>query len=284
MERENSKFKFFYFIRYFADAFFYPFSSLYFLQKLGSNSNAELGLLLAITPILTIVVNPIWTYFVKDMKVSRIILQVMTIVEGLLIFAITQVSTLEAYAIIIGLIAVLCSPYVSIQDGFTATFANQNKVEYSGIRIWASISYVVATLIGGYLGVYVGYDVLFLCAGILFALTALIAIWIKPLEKPSQDVIEAETGHQGAVAQRRVLQVSGVLYAGDRFGSDRRLVLRHLPHRQVRDRTSDRLWLAVCRVRHGGSRGHAADDDEGVAVLPTSCCSSSPAGCSSSVS
>ena len=26
VERENSKFKFFYFIRYFADAFFYPFS------------------------------------------------------------------------------------------------------------------------------------------------------------------------------------------------------------------------------------------------------------------
>ena len=188
VERENNKFKFFYFIRYFADAFFYPFSSLYFLQKLGSDSNAELGLLLAITPILTIVVNPIWTYFVKDMKVSRIILQVMTIVEGILIIAVTQVSTLEAYAIIIGLIAVLCSPYVSIQDGFAATFANQNKVEYSGIRIWASISYVVATLIGGYLGVYVGYDVLFLCAGILFALTAFIAVWIKPLEKPSLDV------------------------------------------------------------------------------------------------
>jgi len=190
VERENSKFKFFYFIRYFADAFFYPFSSLYFLQKLGANSDAQLGLLLAITPILTIVVNPIWTYFVKDMKVSRIILQVMTVVEGILIFAITQVSTLEAYAIFIGLIAVLCSPYISIQDGFTATFANNNKLEYSGIRIWASISYVVATLIGGYLGVYVGYDVLFLCAGILFALTAFIAIWIKPLEKPSQDMVK----------------------------------------------------------------------------------------------
>lgn len=187
MEQENLKFKIFYFVRYFADALFYPFMSLYFLEKLGEESDAQLGLLLAITPILTIIVNPIWTYFVKDMKISRIILQAMTVVEGILIFSVTQVDTLEAYAIIIGLIAVLCSPYVSIQDGFAATFANNNKFEYSSIRIWASVSYVVATLVGGYLGVYLGYDLLFLISGILFAATAFLAIWIRPIEKRAED-------------------------------------------------------------------------------------------------
>ncbi|MFA5006280.1 MAG: MFS transporter [Candidatus Izemoplasmatales bacterium] len=207
MENENLKFKIFYFVRYFADAFFYPFMSLYFLDKLGENSDSQLGLLLAITPIMTIVVNPIWTYFVKDMKISRIILQTMTVVEGVLIFSITQVDTLEAYAIIIGMIAALCSPYVSIQDGFAATFANNNKCEYSSIRIWASVSYVVATLIGGYLGVYLGYDLLFLLSGILFAATALLAVWIKPLEKNTGDSIKSlEKAPDGSRKSKRNLK------------------------------------------------------------------------------
>lgn len=181
------KFKILYFVRFFADALFYPYMSLYFIQK--SVTETDLGFLLSITPILSIVVNPIWNYFVKDMKVSRIILQVMTVVEGVLIFTLTKVTTLEAYAIIIGLIAVLCSPYIQIQDGFAATFANNNKLEYSSIRIWASITYVIGTLLGGYLGVYIGYDLLFLASGIIFVATAFLVLWIKPIEKRADLIV-----------------------------------------------------------------------------------------------
>ncbi|GEM_PF-668189 len=187
MEKENFKLKFFYFVRFFADALFYPFMSLYLINKGVSETN--LGFLLAITPIMTIIVNPIWTYIVKDMRISRILLQAMTVVEGVLIFSLTKVSSLEAYALIIAMIAVLCSPYVSIQDGFASTFANNNRVEYSSIRIYASISYVIATLAGAYLGQYIGYDLLFLLAGIMFAATAFIAIWIKPLDKTTKETV-----------------------------------------------------------------------------------------------
>jgi predicted MFS family arabinose efflux permease len=187
MDREAFKYKLLYFVRFFADALFYPFMSLYFIQK--GVSEANLGLLLAITPILTILVNPIWNYFVKDMKISRIVMQIMTVVEGTMIFLLTKVDTIEAYAIIIGLIAVICSPYIQVEDGFAATYANSHNLEYSSIRIWASVTYVIATLIGGYLGVFIGYDLMFLISGVIFALTSLIILWIRPIEKSDEEVV-----------------------------------------------------------------------------------------------
>ncbi|MDD3477807.1 MAG: MFS transporter [Candidatus Izemoplasmatales bacterium] len=178
---ENAKFKFFYFIRYFGDAFFYPFMSMYFLSKGVSERN--LGIILAITPIVTILANPGWNYIVKDIKTSRTVLKFMTLLEGLLIITLTQVSGFELYALIVGLIAFFCSPFISIQDGYTSTFSNAQKIEYSSIRIYASIAYVIASAIAGFIIQQIGYTVPFLMAGAFFALTTLIAFWIKPIEK-----------------------------------------------------------------------------------------------------
>lgn len=184
MIQETFKFKLFYFVRYFGDAFFYPFMSLYFISK--GVTEAQLGLILAITPIVTILVNPLWTFLAKDMRAIRFILKTMTLIEGILIITLTQVSGFEFYALIIGLIALLCSPFISIQDGFTATFANQNNIEYTSIRIQASISYVIALVLAGIVVVYLGYAILFSIAGGMFILTMLIVMWIKPFKEESQ--------------------------------------------------------------------------------------------------
>jgi len=178
---ETGKFKIFYFIRYFGDAFFYPFMSMYFLSKGIGEQN--LGIILAIVPITTILVNPFWNFVVKDMKTSRLILKIMTLLEGIFIIAITQVSGFELYAVMVGLIAFFCSPFINIQDGYTATFTNTQKIEYSSIRIHASIAYVIASAIAGFIIQYVGYSLPFILSGVFFASTALIAFWIKPIEK-----------------------------------------------------------------------------------------------------
>lgn len=181
MISETFKFKLFYFIRYFGDAFFYPFMSIYFISKGVSESN--LGIILAITPITTILVNPFWNFLVKDIKASRLILKIMTLIEGLMIIFLTQVSGLEMYMLIICLIAFFCSPFIQIQDGFTATFSNTNKIEYSSIRIYASIAYVIASAIAGFVIMYLGYATMFMISGIFFALTTLVVFWLKPFKE-----------------------------------------------------------------------------------------------------
>ncbi len=181
MISETFKFKLFYFIRYFGDAFFYPFMSIYFISKGVSESN--LGIILAISPITMILVNPFWNFLVKDIKTSRIILKIMTLVEGLLIIILTQVSGYEMYMLIVCLIAFFCSPFIQIQDGFTATFSNNNKIEYSSIRIYASIAYVISAAIAGFVIMYLGYATMFMVSGIFFALTTLVVFWLKPFKE-----------------------------------------------------------------------------------------------------
>lgn len=178
MISESFKFKLFYFIRFFGDAFFYPFMSIYFVAK--GVSEANLGIILAITPITTILVNPFWNFLIKDIRTSRLVLKIMTLIEGLLIILLTRVSGFEMYTLIVALIAFFCSPFISIQDGFAATFSNNNKIEYSSIRIYASIAYVIASGLAGFIIVYLGYAVLFLISGVFFALTALVVFWLKP--------------------------------------------------------------------------------------------------------
>ncbi|HOW38014.1 MAG TPA: MFS transporter [Bacillota bacterium] len=184
MEREIFKYKLFFFVRYIGDAFFYPFMSIYFIFK--GLSEEQLGWILAITPITTIIANPVWNWIVKDSRISQTVLKFMTVIEGLLIILITRVNGFELFALIIGLIGLLCSPFMSIQDGFAATYALNNHIEFSQLRIYASIAYVLATTVAGFTVQYLGYEILFLLSGAFFLVTAGIAWWIKPLEKPSK--------------------------------------------------------------------------------------------------
>jgi len=190
---ETLKFKLFYLIRYIGDALFSPFLSLYFVAK-GINET-ELGILFAITPLVTILVNPMWNWIVKDARISRLILQVMTLVEGALIIVLTQVSGFELFALIVALMAFLCSPYLSIQDGFTAIYTNKNKLDYTSIRIYASIAYVAALAMAAAATLIMDYAGLFLIAAGFYIATGFVARWIKPVEaqqpeseRPKRDI------------------------------------------------------------------------------------------------
>lgn len=181
---ETIKFKLFYFIRYFGDALFYPFMAIYFVSK--GISESELGILLAITPIMTILVNPLWNFIVKDAKTSRLILKIMTLIEGIAIILITQVTGFELYALLITIVAFFCSPFISIQDGFAAVYSNKTNIDYTSIRIQASIAYVIASSIAGVAVIWFDYQWLFLLSGLFFLATAVIGQWIKPVEESDQ--------------------------------------------------------------------------------------------------
>ncbi|MDD3123612.1 MAG: MFS transporter [Candidatus Izemoplasmatales bacterium] len=216
------KFKIFYFLRYFGDAFFYPFMSMYFISKGISEQN--LGIILAITPITTILVNPFWNLIVKDMKVSRLILKIMTLLEGVLIIALTQVTGFELYALIVGLIAFFCSPFIYIQDGYTSTFTNIKKIEYSSIRIYASIAYVIASAIAGFVIQYIGYDIPFIIAGVFFIGTTLIAFWIKPIERELPPIEKKQRDFKALLKNKEFFKylifytiVIGAVRIGDSF-------------------------------------------------------------------
>jgi MFS family permease len=224
MEKEILKYKLFYFFRYFGDALFYPFMSIYFVSK--GLSERELGIVLAITPIVTVLANPFWNYIVKDSRISQVVLKIMSVIEGLLIIIIAKVSGFELFALLVSLIALICSPSLSIYDGFSATFTNTNKLNFTSLRIWGSIAYVIATTVAGLLILVMDFQYLFIISGVFFIFSALINAWIKPLEKPEESEKKPKRNFRALMKNRNFFKylvfytiVLGSVRVGDSFMS-----------------------------------------------------------------
>ena len=181
------------FIRYLGDCFFYAYLVL-FLRNRGL-LETQIGIITAISPLVAIIASIIWNHFAKNVNINRIMMIIITIVEGILIFTYTKATLFESFIIITVLIALVGSPFYTLHDGFCEAFAVINNKSYATIRAFGSLGYVAATLLAA-LVLYLSkdnYDILFYLAAGLFILTSLWFILIKPIkldkmgEEPKRD-------------------------------------------------------------------------------------------------
>lgn len=178
---ETFKYQLTNFIRYAGDAFFYPFL-IYYLHYIGLD-NSQSGLILMIMPLVAIFINPIWSLFSKNVNYNRWFFSLLTIIEGIaVIFLVHAQASLTLIILAIILIAVVGQPIYVLLDSFTVTYTNQNKIEYSKIRVLGSISYVISSVLTGFIIYKEGYTVSFYIAAALMILSGLILFSAKPLD------------------------------------------------------------------------------------------------------
>lgn len=177
---ETNKYKLLSFIRYLGDGFFYPFFALY----LSSTKLVEskIGFILSISPLLGIIMNPIYSYFCKDIKQTRKCLRTVSILEAIMICIIPFTSDFYLLSILTLLIAIFGSCHYGLMDSLCAVYCNSTKINYSSIRVFGSGAYIIATAIGGYVCEYLGYTTSFIIAGILFILGGVIYEFLTPID------------------------------------------------------------------------------------------------------
>lgn len=171
--------KFIFFIRYFADAMFYSFTALY-LANVGF-MEGMIGTIASITTITALIVNPIWSYFAKNNKVSRILLFILSIIEGTFIIIYGNLNILGAIMLLTALLSICASPYYNLLDGYAMSFSEQTGIEYSKFRVMGSIAYVIGLPLGGILIDYLGYTFVFAISGSLFIIAGLLTIFLKKI-------------------------------------------------------------------------------------------------------
>lgn len=192
VKKEALILKILYFIRYFGDSLFYSFFQLYLFSK--GLSEGRIGVILAITPITAILANPFWNYMSKDANVNRKIMRIITVIEGLFIIIIGRLELFELLCVLTSLIAVVGSPFYSLFDGYTLTFAENYEMQYSKIRRIGSLAYIFGCSIGGVLVGLIGYSWVFLIAGILFVLSSVLLALLKPL--PLEEKIKEKRNYK----------------------------------------------------------------------------------------
>lgn len=183
--KEITKYKLNTTIRYFGDAFFYPFFALYLVNS--GHTEAKIGFILSITPIIAIIANPIYSRICQDVKTTKKVLSIITVLEAIIIIAISFSHNFYLISVLVTLLALFGSSHYGLLDSLTAIYANETKINYTSIRIFGSIAYIVATTLGGFVIQYLGFQVCFAIACLSFVTSGFMYLLLKPIELTEEE-------------------------------------------------------------------------------------------------
>lgn len=177
MFKENFKYKTLTAIRYLGDGFFYPFFALYLVTR--GLAEARIGFILSISPLLAIIMNPIYSRLCNNVRKLKTILGIISILEGLMILIIGFSSNFYLISGLTLLMAIFGSCHYGLMDSLLAIYSDNTKQNYSGIRLFGSGAYIIATSVGGLICEVVSYQLAFGVSCILFIISGLLYLILK---------------------------------------------------------------------------------------------------------
>ncbi|NLN50885.1 MAG: MFS transporter [Acholeplasmataceae bacterium] len=181
MRTEDNKYKLTFLIRYTADAFFYPFFSLY-LYSIGKTAK-DIGLILMILPLISVFVNPIWSYFARTVKHNKIFAIVFSLVEALFILILLNFNQLFVIVLVTIALGAVNQPFFILLDSQATIYTIDTKKNYSAIRLFGSLGYAIGVVISGYIIKNFGvYSISFAVTITLYLIATILIITLKPLK------------------------------------------------------------------------------------------------------
>ncbi|WP_339060361.1 MFS transporter [Tepidibacillus marianensis] len=169
-QRRNTYFRLssFYYIYFFGMGALYPLLSVYF--KDHGLTGSQLGLVMSIGPILSIVTQPIWGMLCDRYGIQKKVLLITLVAAGLasLIFPSTQ--SFWAFFILIGVLNIFQSAVVPITDNISMNFVQRFGGQYGDIRLWGSLGFAMAVWMAGILSDHFQANIIFYLYAISFFL------------------------------------------------------------------------------------------------------------------
>lgn len=138
----------FYFLSFFSFGSLFPLLSVY-LNEEAAISHTQIGLLIAMIPIVTIVIQPLWGMLSDYTRKPRKLLLVAVLMASIL--GLCYVFLQGFILLILGIIfiAVFQSAIVPLSDSLSLNFVQTNNKEYGNIRLWGALGFAIAVFIVG---------------------------------------------------------------------------------------------------------------------------------------
>jgi len=134
----------FYWLQYMSQAMFFPYIGLYY-QEIG-NSIVQIGILSALGPIVTILVQPFWGYLSDKARYRRTVLQI-AMTGTLLAAVLYPLNTTFAYVFgITALFWIFYSPLIPMEDAIALEYTGKNHYQFAPIRLAGTLGYAVTAL------------------------------------------------------------------------------------------------------------------------------------------
>ena len=148
MKKQSDYIKIIYFIKFFADAIFSGYLSMYFASKIDRFS-FEYGILLGIIPFCALIGNFIWGLFSKNLKKNLLLIKIIISLESVtMLLFITIDNNFISLLISTILFGLFNSPCFSMQDGIGSTYSKEENVQYQSIRYMGSCGYLLSLIVG----------------------------------------------------------------------------------------------------------------------------------------
>ncbi len=141
----------YYFLFYGAFSILLPFLALFY-KSLGM-TGGQIGLLAAISPIISFFGAPLWTGAADATHSHKLVTMLSTVGVVIVAFIFPNVATFGGLLLIVSLYAFFGAPASSLVDSAVLTMLGDRKERYGRIRLWGTIGYgVVAPFAGNLIG------------------------------------------------------------------------------------------------------------------------------------
>ncbi|QFT90254.1 Putative nucleoside transporter YegT [Bacillus sp. THAF10] len=174
----------YYFLTFFSFGALFPLLTVYLQEDVGL-TGSQIGMIMSISPVVMIFVQPLWGVFSDYTQKPKQILVwtlFLTALSGLVFSFMGSYPGLLALAF---LLAVTQSALVPISDSITLNYVQRVKGNYGSIRLWGAVGFAIAVLIAGWLSDFFSLKVIFYT----FAAALLLATFFTTfLPKESQNI------------------------------------------------------------------------------------------------
>ncbi len=174
----------YYFLYFGAISFFFPFLALFYQQQ--GLTGGQIGLLAAISPIISFFAAPLWTGMADASHRHKMITILATLGVVTVAFIFPNIASFGGLLLMICLYAFFNSPTGSLADSAVLVLLGDRKERYGRIRVWGSVGFGLLAPVAGELVGRFGLKWAFWGYGILM-LGALLAILPVPFRQSSSN-------------------------------------------------------------------------------------------------
>lgn len=179
IHRQKYHFQVLYFFIFFGQGALIPYLALYFSNDAFQLSASEIGTIVAVGPVLSIVLQPVWGMAADRFGRPKRLLLVALLAAGLLTLSYLLTSVYLFLLLISSLWALFQCAHIPLVDTLAIEFSKRKSVDYGALRLFGSAGFALAVFILGQVTEQGSLGAIFYASGAALVLGFLVLIGIE---------------------------------------------------------------------------------------------------------
>lgn len=179
IHRQKYHFQALYFFIFFGQGALIPYLALYFSNDAFQLSATEIGTIVSVGPILSIVLQPVWGLAADRFGRPKRLLLVALLAAGLLTVSYLLTSVYVLLLLIASLWALFQCAHIPLVDTLAIEFSKRKSVDYGALRLFGSAGFALAVFVLGQVTEQGSLGMIFYASGTALVLGFLVLLGIE---------------------------------------------------------------------------------------------------------